>query len=211
MHPGATASPTGAEGRYNASYIWTIASVSALAGLLFGYDWVAIGSAKPFYEKYFQLASEKLIGWANSCVLSSCLPGSILARGMIDRFRGKKMLALSAVLFAVSSLLTGWAYSFSIFITWRMIGGVAIGIASNHIRLNHTQRLRAQITLVQVALHTTRPVAGQLRTRKHRLLLASCCLAGSGCRRRFSQAFYVSDVHHDLRAQIERSGPKHQV
>jgi MFS family permease len=131
---------------------------------------------------------------------------------MSDRFRGKKMLALSAVLFAVSSLLTGWAYSFSIFITWRMIGGVAIGIASNHIRLNHTQRLRAQITLIQVALHATRPVAGQLRARKHRLLLVGILLPGwiralGGV----SHKLYVGDVPHDLRTQIERSGPKHRV
>jgi MFS family permease len=145
--------------------------VGVHTGLLFGYDWVTIGSAKPFYQKYFHLASEQLIGWANSCGLSSCLSGSILAGGMSDRFRGKKMLALSAVLFAVSSLLTSWAYSFSIFITWRMIGGVAIGVASNHRSLNHTQRLRAQITLIQVALHTTRIAYSWL---------ASCCLVGSG-------------------------------
>jgi len=34
-------------------------------------------------------------------------------------------------LFAVSSVLTGWAQSFSSFVAWRVIGGVAIGIASN--------------------------------------------------------------------------------
>ena len=126
-----TASPLHTASRYNAAYVWTISSVGALGGLLFGYDYVVIGGAKPFYEKYFQLTSEQLIGWANSCALIGCLVGSILAGGMSDRFGRKKMLVLSAVLFAVSSLLTGWAHSFSSFITWRMIGGVAIGIASN--------------------------------------------------------------------------------
>jgi SP family xylose:H+ symportor-like MFS transporter len=126
-----TALLTDARTRYNAAYVWTISSVGALGGLLFGYDWVVIGGAKPFYEKYFQLTSEQLIGWANSCALVGCLLGSILAGGMSDRFGRKKMLVLSAVLFAVSSLLTGWANSFSMFIFWRIIGGVAIGIASN--------------------------------------------------------------------------------
>jgi MFS family permease len=58
---------------YNAVYVCAISSVASLGGLLFGYDWVVIGGAKPFYEKYFQLTSEQLIGWANSCALLGCL------------------------------------------------------------------------------------------------------------------------------------------
>lgn len=131
MHTSATVSQADPRGRYNAAYVWTISSVASLGGLLFGYDWVVIGGAKPFYEKYFQLTSEQLIGWANSCALIGCLLGSILAGWASDRFGRKKMLTLSAVLFAGSSILTGWAHSFSSFITWRIIGGVAIGIASN--------------------------------------------------------------------------------
>jgi MFS transporter, SP family, xylose:H+ symportor len=33
----------------NVRYAWTISSAAALGGLLFGYDWVVIGGAKPFY------------------------------------------------------------------------------------------------------------------------------------------------------------------
>src|SRR5208282_6687839 len=60
-----------------------------------------------------------------------CLVGSIVSGWTSDRFGRKKLLLLSAVLFALSSFLTGWATSFTAFITWRMVGGVAIGIASN--------------------------------------------------------------------------------
>jgi sugar porter (SP) family MFS transporter len=116
---------------YNTAYVWTICSVGALGGLLFGYDWVVIGGAKPFYEKYFQLTSEELVGWANSCALIGCLLGSMLSGGMSDRLGRKKLLILSAILFAVSSVLTGWAQSFLFFITWRITGGIAIGMASN--------------------------------------------------------------------------------
>lgn len=49
-----------------------ISSVAALGGLLFGYDWVVIGGAKPFYESYFQLTSAEFVGWANSCALIGC-------------------------------------------------------------------------------------------------------------------------------------------
>ena len=120
-----------APGHYNIGYVWTISAVAALGGLLFGYDWVVIGGAKPFYEKFFRLGSEELIGWANSCALIGCLAGSVVSGAMSDRFGRKKLLILTAVLFAVSSVFTGWAGTFSSFVIWRIIGGVGIGIASN--------------------------------------------------------------------------------
>jgi SP family xylose:H+ symportor-like MFS transporter len=116
---------------YSARYLWTISAIAAMGGLLFGYDWVVIGGAKPFYEKFFQLQSEQSIGWANSCALLGCLLGSILSGAAADRYGRKKLLILSAALFAVSSVLTGWAQTFAMFVTWRIAGGVAIGIASN--------------------------------------------------------------------------------
>jgi SP family xylose:H+ symportor-like MFS transporter len=116
---------------YNTGYVWLLAAVGALGGLLFGYDWVVIGGAKPFYERYFELSSEREIGWANSCALLGCLLGSLLSGATADRFGRRKLLIASAVLFAVSSVLTGWAGTFTAFVFWRIAGGVAIGIASN--------------------------------------------------------------------------------
>ncbi len=116
---------------FNARYAWTISCAAALGGLLFGYDWVVIGGAKPFYESYFRLTSEQSIGWANSCALLGCLAGSLVAGWASDRFGRKKLLLVSAVLFALSSALTALAGSFTAFIGWRITGGLAIGIASN--------------------------------------------------------------------------------
>jgi SP family xylose:H+ symportor-like MFS transporter len=104
---------------------------AALGGLLFGYDWVVIGGAKPFYEAYFHLDSSILIGWANSCALLGCLAGTFIT-GAVNKRLGRKQVMLAAgVLFAVSSVLTGWAHSFAAFVGWRIAGGVAIGLASN--------------------------------------------------------------------------------
>lgn len=111
-------------------YVLLICLVAAMGGLLFGYDWVVIGGAKPFFEKYFELAGESVRGWANSCTLVGCLIGSIASGVLSDRF-GRKRLLLAAAMFAVSSVLTGWAYTFSAFVCWRILGGVAIGMASN--------------------------------------------------------------------------------
>lgn len=115
----------------NTIYLWTIALVAAMGGLLFGYDWVVIGGARQFYEAYFQLTSEQLIGWANSCALVGCFAGSFLAGYAGERFGRKRVLLISAILFAVSSGLTGWCYSFSAFVFWRIAGGTAIGLSSN--------------------------------------------------------------------------------
>ena len=117
--------------QYNARYVWLLAMVAALGGLLFGYDFVVIGGAKPFYERFFQLSSAREIGWANSCALLGCLLGSLAAGAAADRFGRKILLIASAAIFAFSSALTGWAPTFAFFVVWRIAGGIAIGIASN--------------------------------------------------------------------------------
>jgi len=116
---------------YNARYVWAISLVAALGGLLFGYDWVVIGGAKPFFERYFHLADASLKGWANSCALIGCLVGAIVAGALSDRFGRKRLLIAAAMLFAVTSLGNALAPSCAIFVAWRMLGGVAIGLASN--------------------------------------------------------------------------------
>lgn len=112
-------------------YLWLIALTAALGGLLFGYDWVVIGGAAPFYEKFFHLVNPADKGWAQSCALIGCLFGALVSGGLSDRYGRKWLLFLSAVIFAVSSLGTGLAASFNAFVVWRMLGGVAIGLASN--------------------------------------------------------------------------------
>src|SRR5580698_5160147 len=113
------------------AYVWGIAVVAALGGLLFGYDWVVIGGARQFFEIYFHLDSAAAVGWANSCALVGCFGGSLVAGAFGDRYGRKPVLLVSALLFAVSSVLTGRATSFAVFIVWRIAGGVAIGLSSN--------------------------------------------------------------------------------
>ena len=131
MRTGSTVQSAATTGHFHAQYVWLIAAVAALGGLLFGYDWVVIGGAKPFYESFFGLTSEHLIGWATSCALVGCLVGSLISGDLSDRYGRKKLLILAAFLFAASSILTGWANTFSWFVVWRIAGGIAIGIASN--------------------------------------------------------------------------------
>jgi len=123
-----TALPTA---RLNLGYIWLVSAVAALGGLLFGWDWVVVGGAKLFFQRYFQLTSATQIGWANSCALLGCLVGALVAGGLSDRFGRKRLLILSACLFTITSLGDALSQNFSLFIFWRILGGVGIGLASN--------------------------------------------------------------------------------
>lgn len=117
---------------YNWNYLFGITLISALGGLLFGYDYVVIGGAKPFYEPYFGITQSAFLqGWAMSCALIGCLGGSVLSGWLSDRFGRKKLLILSALLFIAASLGTGGAGTFATFVLFRILGGIGIGLASN--------------------------------------------------------------------------------
>jgi SP family arabinose:H+ symporter-like MFS transporter len=120
------------EHKYNWGYILSITLISALGGLLFGYDWVVIGGAKPFYEPFFGITGNPALqGWAMSCALAGCLAGAVLSGWLSDRFGRKRLLLLSAGLFIAGSLGTGSSGSFMTFIVFRILGGIGIGLASN--------------------------------------------------------------------------------
>ncbi len=132
MNINAPSSSSAHKAEYNLSYVWLISIVAALGGLLFGWDWVVIGGAKPFFERYFQIQDNAaLSGWANSCALIGCLFGALIAGALSDKFGRKRLLILSAALFAVTSIGNGLAGTFTVFVVWRMLGGVAIGLASS--------------------------------------------------------------------------------
>jgi sugar porter (SP) family MFS transporter len=117
--------------KFNNAYILGISMVSAMGGLLFGYDWVVIGGAKPFYERFFDIASSaNLQAWAMSCALIGCIVGAMISGIVSDKFGRKWPLLVSAFLFTIASLGTGMADSYLMFVNFRMIGGVGIGLAS---------------------------------------------------------------------------------
>lgn len=127
---------------YNLAFIWRICLVAALGGLLFGYDWVVIGGAKPFFVRYFGLQDggtflgtpfegETLIGWAMSSALMGCIIGSLVSGTFSDIFGRRRLLIISGMFFIVSAIGTGIVDTFSFFVLYRFLGGVGIGMASN--------------------------------------------------------------------------------
>ena len=117
---------------FNYRFLFSISIVTAMGGLLFGYDWVVIGGAKPFYEQFFGIASSpSLQGWAMSSALAGCLMGAVFSGILSDRYGRKRLLILAAFLFILSAFGTGATNSYSNFILFRILGGIGIGLASN--------------------------------------------------------------------------------
>ena len=115
----------------NRGFIYFICLVSAMGGLLFGYDWVVIGGAKPFYELYFGIGDSPLMqGVAMTTALVGCLAGAMVAGAAADRYGRKPLLTVAAVLFTVSAIATGLFNDFTLFNVARFVGGIGIGVAS---------------------------------------------------------------------------------
>ncbi len=160
-----TATQTGhsaLKANYNLGYVWLISVVAAMGGLLFGWDWVVIGGAKPFFQRYFELTSEAQIGWANSCALIGCLLGALAAGGLSDKFGRKKLLIAAALIFTVTSIGNALANNFDVFIAWRIFGGVAIGLASSLSPMYIAEIAPAQIRGTLVAINQLTVVIGIL-------------------------------------------------
>ena len=112
-------------------FLYFICSVAAMGGLLFGYDWVVIGGAKPFYELYFGISESPVLqGVAMSIALVGCLIGAMVAGAAADRYGRKPLLIVAAILFTISAIATGLFNDFTMFNIARFIGGVGIGVAS---------------------------------------------------------------------------------
>ncbi len=117
--------------KINKGFVYFICVVSAMGGLLFGYDWVVIGGAKPFYELYYQIAdSPSQQGLAMTMALIGCLIGAMVCGTLADRIGRKKLLIVSSLVFFFSAIATGIANEFNVFLLARFFGGIGIGIAS---------------------------------------------------------------------------------
>ncbi len=117
--------------KFNLNFVLGITLISALGGLLFGYDWVVIGGAKPFYERFFSISDiPALQGWAMSSALIGCLMGAGVSGYFSDLFGRKLPLIFAAALFTISAIGTGATNDFNLFILFRIVGGIGIGLAS---------------------------------------------------------------------------------
>jgi len=115
--------------RVNISYILLIATAAALGGLMFGFDVAIITGAGPFIEQAFGLDALEL-GWAFSSLLFGCVVGAAVSGLLVDWLGRKVLMVGVAILFGVTTVLTGLAPNFEAFVLARFLGGLAVGAVS---------------------------------------------------------------------------------
>ena len=133
----------------NTSYLLKLTIVATLGGLLFGYDTAVISGTVSSLESFFvlpfglgEMDANARLGFVVSSALIGCIIGGI-SGGIISKKLGRKNgLILAAVLFLVSAIGSAMPemllkpigeadHTFIyIFIVYRIIGGIGVGLAS---------------------------------------------------------------------------------
>lgn len=106
-----------------------IASVAALGGLLFGYDSAVINGAVKSVQEHFGMGSF-LLGWVVASALIGAAAGALTAGRIADRLGRLSVMKIAAVLFLISAIGTGLATHVWVFVVFRVVGGIAVGVAS---------------------------------------------------------------------------------
>jgi len=113
----------------NKGSILLVSGVAALGGLLFGFDTAVISGTIPAITAYFNL-NGPLLGWAVGVVLIGCALGALLAGRLADRYGRRSVLLICAFLFAVSGIGAGLSHSLTVFVLFRLAGGLGVGAAA---------------------------------------------------------------------------------
>jgi sugar porter (SP) family MFS transporter len=111
------------------AYVVLLATTAAISGFLFGFDTAVINGVLLFLRRQFALSNLQTEIAASSLLLG-CLLGAAAASMIGDRYGRKKSLIASAVLFALSSVGAASASTVTLFSVARLLGGLAIGLAS---------------------------------------------------------------------------------
>ncbi len=110
-------------------FVYLATAISALGGMLFGYDIGVISGAILFIKKAFSLSAgmEEIVV---SSVLLGSLAGAVAGGVLADRLGRRKLLIITAIIFGLGAVGAALAPDTVWLITARVIAGIAIGVAS---------------------------------------------------------------------------------
>lgn len=110
-------------------YVLLVSVVAATGGFLFGYDLAVVSGAIIFLQKQFALSTYQ-VGFAIGSAQIGCIFAPFFAGQVSDRWGRKKTLFAAALLFAIAAIGTAVPRNMIEFNAFRIIAGVAIGLAS---------------------------------------------------------------------------------
>jgi SP family galactose:H+ symporter-like MFS transporter len=114
---------------HSSGFVYVAAAISALGGMLFGYDTGVISGAILFISKDFSL-TQLQVEIVVSCVLIGALIGAMTGGILADRFGRRRVIIATATLFVAGAIVTALSPTFTLLIAGRIIVGAAIGVAS---------------------------------------------------------------------------------
>lgn len=103
--------------------------VVALGGFLFGFDTAVISGAEKSIQQFWHLSVFEH-GLTISIALIGTVIGSLIGSQPSDRFGRKNTLYFVAIAYLLSSLGTALADSWHVFLVFRLLGGLGVGISS---------------------------------------------------------------------------------
>jgi SP family arabinose:H+ symporter-like MFS transporter len=111
------------------TYLWFISLVATIGGLMFGFDVGIISGAIPFIQPYFGW-NELQLGWGVSSILVGAILGAFGTGSLTERYGRKRLLISVALFFAISCSGMAMARTQLFFISFRVMGGLAVGAVS---------------------------------------------------------------------------------
>jgi MFS transporter, SP family, galactose:H+ symporter len=156
------------ENKEKKRFLFFVASIAALGGVLFGYDTGAIGAALIFINKTFHptVFEQELI--VSMLVAGACI-GAVFSGKICNRFGRRKVLIITSIVFIVGTLQCCFALNITGLIIGRFILGLAVGIAS----------YATPLFIAEISLPETRGLM---------VLLNSLCITGA------QAAAYIIDL-----------------
>jgi MFS transporter, SP family, arabinose:H+ symporter len=110
-------------------YVFLVSVVAAVGGFLFGYDLAVVSGAIIFLQKQFSLNTYQ-VGFAIGSAQIGCIIAPFFAGQVSDSWGRKKTLLAAAVLFTIAAMGTALPRNMTEFNAFRIVAGVAIGLAS---------------------------------------------------------------------------------
>jgi len=109
--------------------VWKYALIASLGGFLFGFETAVISGAEQIIQQLWQLDAF-WHGLTVSISLIATILGALLAGGYAEKYGRKPVLALIALLYLFSAIGCGLSPIWSLFLLFRFLGGLAVGVSS---------------------------------------------------------------------------------